>query len=39
MFRAMFSPFIRNTWLYLQYPVVFTQAAAGSNLGEHYQIL
>jgi hypothetical protein len=24
MFRAMFSPIIRNTWLYLQYLVVFT---------------
>jgi len=49
MFRAMFSPNIRSTWLYLQYLVVFTQVAAfcfnsfetpaGSNLGEHYQIL
>ena len=40
MFRAMFSPIIRSTWLYLHYLVVFTQvAAAGSNLGEHYQIL
>jgi len=29
MFRAMFSPIIRSTWLYLQYLVVFTQAAAG----------
>jgi len=28
MFRAMFSPIIRSTWLYLQYLVVFTQAAA-----------
>ena len=40
-FRARFSPIIRRTWLYLQYLVVFTQVAAGSNLGlgEHYQIL
>ena len=29
MFRTMFSPIIRNTWLYLQYLVVFTQVAAG----------
>jgi hypothetical protein len=29
MFRAMFSPIIRSTWLYLQYLVVFTQVAAG----------
>jgi hypothetical protein len=29
MFRAMFSPTIRSTWLYLQYVVVFTQVAAG----------
>jgi len=29
MFRAMFSPIIRSTWLYLQYLVVFTQDAAG----------
>ena len=28
MFRAMFSPIIRSTWLYLQYLVVFTQVAA-----------
>ena len=48
MFRAMFSPIIRSTWLYLQYLVVFTQVAAGwcleetparGTLGEHYQIL
>jgi hypothetical protein len=48
MFRAMFSPVIRSTWLYLQYLVVFTQVAAGwcpngtpagSNLSEHYQVL
>jgi hypothetical protein len=37
MFRAIFSPTIRSTWLYLQYLVVFTQVAAGT--GEHYQIL
>jgi len=24
MFRAIFSPIIRSTWLYLQYVVVFT---------------
>ena len=43
MFRAMFSPIARNTWLYLQYLVVFTQVAAGwqptatwvCNLGVH----
>jgi hypothetical protein len=29
MFRAMFSPVISSTWLYLQYLVVFTQVAAG----------
>jgi hypothetical protein len=29
MFRVMFSPIIRSTWLYLQYLVVFTQVAAG----------
>jgi len=29
MFRAMFSPIIRSTRLYLQYLVVFTQVAAG----------
>jgi len=28
MFRAMFSPIIRSTWLYLQCLVVFTQVAA-----------
>jgi hypothetical protein len=33
MFRAMFSPIIRSTWLYLQYLVVFTQDAAGLCLG------
>jgi hypothetical protein len=27
MFRAMFSPIIGSTWLYLQYLVVFTQVA------------
>ena len=29
MFRAMFSPIIRSTWLYLQHLLVFTQVAAG----------
>jgi len=29
MLRAMFSPIIKSTWLYLQYLVVFTQVAAG----------
>jgi len=29
MFRAMFLPIMRSTWLYLQYLVVFTQVAAG----------
>jgi len=29
MFRAMFSPIIRSTRLYLQYLVVLTQVAAG----------
>jgi len=29
MFRAIFSPLIRSTWLYLQHLVVFTQVAAG----------
>jgi len=43
MFRAMFLPIIRSTWLYLQCLVVFTQVAAGwpagSYLVEYYQIL
>ena len=29
MFRAMFLPIIRSTWLYLQYLVVFIPVAAG----------
>ena len=29
MFRAMFSPIIRSTSLYLQYLIMFTQVAAG----------
>jgi len=29
VFRAMFSPIIRSTRLYLQYLVVFNQVAAG----------
>jgi len=29
MFRTMFSPIIRSTWLYLQYLVLFTKVAAG----------
>ena len=33
VFRAMFSPIIRSTWLYLQYLLVFTQVAAGWCLG------
>jgi hypothetical protein len=33
MFRAMFSPIIRSTLLYLQLLVVFTQVAAGWCLG------
>ena len=33
MFRAMFSPIIRSTRLYLQYLVVFSQVAAGWCLG------
>jgi hypothetical protein len=32
MFRAMFSPIIRSTLLYLQYLVVFIQVAAGWQL-------
>jgi len=28
MFRAMFSPIIKSTWLYLQYLVVFIEVAA-----------
>jgi len=31
---SAFSPIIRSTRLYLQYLVVFTEVAAGSNLGE-----
>jgi len=33
MFRAMFSPIIRSTCLYLQYLVVFTQVTAGWCIG------
>jgi hypothetical protein len=33
MFRAMFSPIIKNACLYLQYLAVFTQVAAGWCLG------
>jgi len=33
MFRAMFSPIIRSTLLYLQCLVVFTQVATGWCLG------
>jgi hypothetical protein len=33
MFRAMFSPIIRSTWLHSQHLVVFTQVAAGWCLG------
>jgi len=29
MFRVMFSPIIRSTWLYLQHLVVFTNVAVG----------
>jgi len=29
MFRAMFSPIISGTWLYLQHLVIFTNVAAG----------
>ena len=29
MFRTMFSPIIRSTWLYLQHLVMFTNVAAG----------
>jgi hypothetical protein len=29
MFRAMSSPIIRNTWLYLQFLILFTYTAAG----------
>jgi hypothetical protein len=30
MFRAMFSPIIRSTWLYLQYLVVFPELLPAS---------
>jgi len=33
MFREMFLPIVRSTWLYLQYLVVFTLVAAGWCLG------
>jgi len=33
MFRAMFFPIIRSTWLYLRYLVVFTNVADGWCLG------
>jgi len=33
MFRAMFSPIIRSTWLYLQYMLAFTQVVAGQCHG------
>jgi hypothetical protein len=36
MFPAMFLHIITRTWLFLQYLVVFTQVAAGSNLGQQY---
>ena len=29
MFRAMFSPTVRSTWLYLQLLILFTDTAAG----------
>jgi hypothetical protein len=40
MFRAMFSPIIRSTWLYLQYLVVLcsfnsSKTPAGSRMDEH----
>ena len=31
MFRAMFSPIIKSTWLYLQYLVEFIQVAVGTS--------
>ena len=31
MFRTLFSPIIRSTWLYLQYLKVFTQVAADTS--------
>jgi hypothetical protein len=34
MFRAMFSPIIRSTWLYLQYLVTFTIVVAGWIMDE-----
>ena len=34
MFRAMFSPIIMSTWLYLQYLVLFNQVVAGWCLEE-----
>jgi len=40
MLRAMFSPIIRSTWLYLQYLLVFTQVAAISNeLKQQFQLI
>ena len=44
MFRAMFSPIVRSTWLYLQYLVVVVsfksfETQSGNSLGKHYQIL
>jgi hypothetical protein len=38
MFRAMFSPIIKSTSLYLQYLVEFTQVAAGTS-GKYSQVL
>jgi len=39
MFRAMFSPTIRSTWLYLRYLVVFNQVAAGTRYCKYSQVL
>jgi len=39
MFRAMFSPIIRSTGLYLRHLLIFTNVAAGSDIGEYYQML
>jgi len=43
MFRAMFSPIIMSTLLYLQHLVIYTNVtagwSAGSDIGVYYQML
>jgi len=39
MFRAMFSPITKSTWLYLQHLVMSTDVAADINVGGRYKKL